>query len=210
VLTAALLAAAAPAAQAQTVPPARSGSGTDANVLAVAVGGFVIGPSRLALVKIEAARGRWSVVGDLTRDATQEEWEASATQIASRGDYVAWAAMGAVRRYARSGARGVFAELGGGAARATLTVTEPGVADVGRRGTVPLAAWGLGWRSGGPQALGFVELGFRNGVGLATRHLYVDGASPPGSTEQAVSYRSWYLGAGQPTSQFYIALGLRR
>jgi hypothetical protein len=120
-----------------------------------------------------------------------------------------WSASAAARRYTRPGARGFFAEAGGGAARIALEVTpEGGAAAATRRATVPLAAWGAGGRFGIGRSPAFAELGYRSAIPLATRHLYTDPAPPKGSTRESVTYRSWYFGRGKPASQMYVGLGL--
>jgi hypothetical protein len=192
------LAVTSPDAAAQDAP-ARASS--------VAVGGFLIGESRLVLAKVERARGRWALVADVTRDGVRERWPADATHGASRGDYVMWSASAAVRRYTRPGARGFFAEASGGAARATLEVTGDGAART-RTATVPLAAWGAGGRLGIARSPAFVELGYRSAIPLATRHLHTDDVAPDGSTRESVTTRSWYFGRGKPASQLYVGVGL--
>jgi hypothetical protein len=202
-LIAALLGASATPAAAQVDPAAAT------RATSVTVGGFLIADSRLALAKVEHARGRWSLVGDVTRDGVHERWSTSATQVASRGEYVMWSASAAARRYTRPRARGFFAEASGGVARAALEVTpDGGVAAATRRATVPLAAWGVGGRFGIGRSPAFAELGYRSAIPLATRHLYTDPAPPEGSTRESVTYHSWYFGRGKPTSQMYVGLGL--
>jgi hypothetical protein len=102
----------------------------------------------------------------------------------------------------------LFLEAGGGAASARLVVTDASNGRSARDAVVPLAGLGAGWRvnvvSSGP----FVELGLRSAVPLATRHLYTDDAPPPRSTRENVSYRSWYFGHSEPTSQFYAGVGI--
>jgi hypothetical protein len=174
------------------------------------LGGFAVANSRLGLAKLEHARGQWALVADVTRDGVKEDWSARAAQPASRGDYVLWAASAAVRRYSRPGARGLYAEAGGGVARAALEVTPDGGAAATRRAGVPLAALGAGGRFGIGRTPAFVELGWRTSVPLATRHLYTDAAPPAGSTRDPVSYHSWYLGRGKASSQLFIGLGATR
>jgi hypothetical protein len=173
-------------------------------------GGFLIGASRLALVKGEHARGRWALVADVTRDAVQERWSSSATQVASRGDYVMWGASAALRRYTRDAGRGLFAEIGGGGARAALEVTPDGGAALTRRATVPLATWGVGGRLRFGRVPAFLEGGLRSAIPLATRHLHAGDTPPAGSTRGFVSYQSWYFGRGKSTSQMYVGVGLSR
>jgi hypothetical protein len=174
------------------------------------LGGFAVAQSRLALAKAEHARGLWSVIADVTRDGVRERWTARAPQPASRGAYVLWAASAGVRRYTRAGARGFYAEGGGGVSRASLEVTpEGGVAAV-RRATVPLAALGAGGRFGIGRTPAFVELGLRTSVPLQTRHLYTDAAPPAGGRREPVSYHSWYLGRGKPSSQMFVGVGVTR
>jgi hypothetical protein len=176
----------------------------------VMLGGFAVARSRLALAKAEHARGLWSVLADVTRDGVRERWTARAPQPASRGDYVLWAASAGVRRYTRPGARGFYAEGGGGVARATLDVTPEGGAATVRRATVPLAALGAGGRFGIGRTPAFVELGLRTSVPLQTRHLYTDATPPAGGTREPVSYHSWYLGRGKASSQMFVGVGVTR
>jgi hypothetical protein len=86
---------------------------------------------------------------------------------------------------------------------------EGGVAAV-RRATVPLAALGAGGRFGIGRTPAFVELGLRTSVPLQTRHLYTDAAPPAGGRREPVSYHSWYLGRGKPSSQMFVGVGVTR
>jgi hypothetical protein len=191
-------------------PPAPTTAPATRAATSLVAGGFLIGDSRLALLKGEHARGRWALVADVTRDAVAERWTPSATQVASRGEYVMWGASAALRRYTRDAGRGFFAEVGGGAARATLDVTPDGGARVTRRATVPLATWGVGGRAGLGRMPAFVEGGLRSAIPLATRHLHAGDSPPVGSTRELVTYQSWYFGRGKPSSQMYLGIGLRR
>ncbi len=210
------LAAAPAAAQQVPAPPARvaapptAGDPAAPRATSLLLGGFAVAKSRLALAKLEHARGRWALVADVTRDGVKEDWSARAARPASRGDYVLWAASAAARRYGRPGARGFYAEAGGGVARAALEVTPDGGAAATRRAGVPLAVLGAGGRFGIGRTPAFVELGWRTSVPLATRHLYTDAAPPVGSTRDPVSYHSWYLGRGKASSQLFIGLGATR
>ncbi len=183
-------------------PPARATS--------LVLGGFAVAKSRLALAKLEHARDQWALIADVTRDGVKERWSARTARPASRGDYVMWAASAAVRRYSRPGARGLYAEAGGGVGRAALEVTSDGGEGATRRAVVPLAALGAGARFGIGRTPAFVELGLRTSVPLATRHLYTDAAPPAGSTRDPVTYQSWYLGRGKASSQLFIGLGATR
>jgi hypothetical protein len=120
-----------------------------------------------------------------------------------------WGASAALRRYTRDAGRGLFAEVGGGVARAALDVTPDGGATVTRRTTVPLATWGLGGRLGLGRVPAFVEAGLRSAIPLATRHLHAGDTPPEGSTRDLVTYQSWYFGRGKPSSQMYLGLGMR-
>jgi hypothetical protein len=123
---------------------------------------------------------------------------------------VLWAASLAARRYTGEGGRGLYAEVGGGAGRATLDVTPDGGATVVRRATVPLATVGVGGRLGVGRTPAFVELGLRSAIPLATRHLHAGAAPPAGSTREPVSYQSWYFGRGRASSQMYVGIGVTR
>jgi hypothetical protein len=151
-----------------------------------------------------------ALVADVSRDGVTERWPEGATQVASRGEYVMWAASASARRYTRPGGRGFFAEAGGGAAHATLDVTPDAGAAVTRRATVPMAVWGAGGRLGVGRTPAFVELGVRSAIPLATRHLHPGATPPAGSTRESVSYQSWYFGRGKPSSQMYVGVGLTR
>jgi hypothetical protein len=207
-VVAAILLLSAPHVLAQDTASERPTARPAPTAASVVAGGFLIGESRLALLKAEQARGRWSLVLDVTRDAVDERWSPSATQVASRGDYVLWGASAALRRYTRTAGRGLFAEIGGGAARAALDVTPDGGAAVTRRATVPLASWGVGGRLGIGRSPAFLEAGLRSVIPLATRHLHAGDTPPSGSTRDYVTYQSWYFGRGKPTSQMYVGVGL--
>jgi hypothetical protein len=181
-----------------------------ASATSLLLGGFLIADSRLALAKVEHARGRWALVGDVTRDGVNERWTPTSTQVASRGAYVLWAASLSARRYTREGGRGFYGEVGGGAGRATLEVTPDAGATVARRATVPLATLGIGGRLGVGQTPAFVELGLRSAIPLATHHLHAGATPPAGSTRDLVSYQSWYFGRGKASSQMYVGIGLTR
>lgn len=166
-------------------------------------GGVVVGDSRLYLAKGSVARGRWALMLDLTRDATRERWNVDD----SRGDYIAWGASAQLRRYSREDALGWFLEGGAGSARAALKVQAGDLAER-RTGNVALGTWGAGARVGVGGAA-FLELGYRGIVVLTERHLYTDDAPPPGSTDDFVTYRSWYFKRGRSTGQPYAGVGLR-
>jgi hypothetical protein len=176
---------------------------------AVVFGGMILGDSRLALVKGELSRGKWAAVGDITRDDTRESWEATPQRLGSQDSYVLWATSTTIRRYSRTGGRGVYAEIGGGAARMTLRSRVNNAADTTRTATIPMATWGVGTRAGLGRTRAFVELAYRSAVPLQTRHVHIDATPPAGSTNDAISYRSWYLGRGKPSGQLYAALGVR-
>jgi hypothetical protein len=193
-----------------SVAPIPAATAARASATSLLVGGFVIAESRLALAKVEHARGRWAIVGDMTRDGVIERWTPTTTQVASRGAYTLWAASLAARRYTRDGGRGFYGEVGGGAGRAALNVTPDGGATVTRRATVPLAMLGVGGRLGVGRTPAFVELGLRSAIPLATRHLHAGATPPPGSTREPVSYQSWYFGRGKASSQMFVGIGLSR
>lgn len=177
---------------------------------AALVGGFAISDSRLGLAKFEKSHGKWSLISDLTRDATSEQWDAAADQIASRGQYVLWASSTSLRRYTRANGRGLYAEIGGGLGKAKLEVTPVGQRATTHRTNVPFATWGVGGRRGLGYGGLFVEGGFRTAIPLATRHAYAGASAPEGSTREPISYQSWYFGRGKGTSQMYLGLGVRR
>lgn len=176
---------------------------------AIVIGGMQIGESQLALVKGEFTRGKWAMVSDLTRDGTRETWAATPTRARSRDEYVLWASSSAVRRYTRAGGHGFFAEAGAGMSQLTLRSRADDDAVTTRKGNIVMATWGAGTRVNLGGARSFVELAYRSAVPLQTRHLHIAATPPAGSTDEAVTYQSWYLGRAKPTGQFYAALGVR-
>ena len=46
-------------------------------------------------------------------------------------------------------------------------------------------------------------------VVLSERHLYTDDAHPAGSTDDFVTYHSWYFKRGRSTGQPYAGIGMR-
>lgn len=112
------------------------------------------------------------------------------------------------RLYGRPPGRGPFGEVGIVRAHPRLRVTDSAGATATRRAALPMLSWGAGWRSGlGGQARWrgvFGELALRSSVFLRERHLYTDPTPPAGSTEEALTDRSWYFGRGAVSSSFYV------
>lgn len=183
-------------------PPIRDSSAVAVSIMG---GGMLVGDSRLAVTKASLEGERWALMLDLTRDDTRETWELDD----SRGEYVLWALSAQLRRYSRHGGRGFFFEAGAGSARASLLVTEVGGAATNRHATVPMATWGVGGRFGIGRSVSFVEVGYRSAIALRERHMFTDAVPPEGSTNDFVTYHSWYFRQGRATGQPYLGIGLR-
>lgn len=183
-------------------PPVRQAATVSVSVMA---GGMIVGDSRLAITKASIASGRWALMLDLTRDDTRETWDVDD----SRGDYVLWGLSGQIRRYSRDGERGFFAEAGAGSAKASLRVTGAGGAHTDRSATIPMATWGVGGRFGVGSSAAFIEVGYRSAIALRERHLYTDANPPEGSTDDFVTYHSWFFKQGRATGQPYVGVGVR-
>lgn len=171
--------------------------------MSIFIGGFVIGRSHLAILKLGTESERFAWSADLTRDDVTESWPSDG----SRGTYVAWAGAFGVRRYRQPAGRGLFAELGAAAARPRLAVQRSTGVVTARETWLGIAVLGAGGRWGQrPRGL-FGEVGLRAGVPLQTRHLYTDPVPPVDSREDGVTYHSWYFGRGQASAQLYLGLG---
>ena len=166
------------------------------------LGGFLIKKSTLFIGKVGFERGHFGVVADITRDAVKEKWEVDNT----KGHYVLWVYSLSGRYYFRPMGRSFFAEVGVGTSKANLTV-DYGSHSIKKTTSLPLASWGLGWRFGKkPRGL-FGEVGFRNAYALKERHLYTDATKPAGSTNEGVTYHSWYFKKGKSTASLYLGVG---
>lgn len=168
-------------------------------------GGMIVGESRLAITKSSISHGRWALMLDLTRDDTRETWEVDD----SRGEYVLWGLSAQIRRYSRDGERGFFAEAGAGSAKASLRVLDALDAHTDRSATIPMATWGIGGRFGIGSTASFIEVGYRSAIALRERHLHSDTTPPVGSTDDFVTYHSWYFKQGRATGQPYLGIGWR-
>lgn len=197
-----LLLLTAAAARGDGQPPAREATTVGVSVMA---GGMIVGDSRLAITKASIARGRWALMLDLTRDDTRESWDVDD----SSGEYVLWGLSAQLRRYSRDGERGFFAEAGAGSAKASLRVIDAEGGHIDRAASLPMATWGIGGRFGIGSSTSFIEVGFRSAIALRERHLHADATPPEGSTDDFVTYHSWYFKQGRATGQPYLGIGLR-
>lgn len=196
-----LLLISAIASRGEGQPPTREAASVGVSVMA---GGMAVGDSRLALTKVSIDAGRWALMLDLTRDDTRESWDVDD----SRGTYVLWGLSAQVRRYTRAGGRGFYAEAGAGSAKASLRVTDAQGAHTNRSATIPMGTWGVGGRFGIGSSASFIEVGYRSAIALRERHVYTDATPPEGSTNDFVTYHSWFFKQGRATGQPYLGIGL--
>ena len=169
--------------------------------LSLTVGGMAIQRSRLLLGKLAYERGRLAVSAELMHDEVTEGRGEGAENY-----YRARAATLVGRIYSRAPGRGFYGELGAGHARAALRSTDPAGTVRRDEGELPLLAYGGGVRFGRTRGGLFAELGLRSALFARELHLYTD-EPPPGSREERLGERSWFLGGGDASAQLYVGLG---